>query len=149
MVKNISETDLKRIISESVKKVLSEIGDTEVGQYKMGKLARRKTQQGDHKGAREIGSYAYDQNYENNGTLHPTSFETGRLGVKNMVKIKMFDGGSAETQRLGKLCKSLFDVLDQFVESGALTKQEVNYAYIEISKLLTKCEKVDGKYSAY
>ena len=91
----------------------------------------------------------YDQNYENNGTLHPTSFETGRLGVKNMVKSKMFDGGSAKTQRLGKLCKSLFDVLDQFVESGALTKQEVNYAYIEISKLLTKCEKVDGKYSAY
>lgn len=54
----LTESELKKIISESVMNVLNEIGDTPRGQYKLGRLARRKLQQGDTDGADMVDDYA-------------------------------------------------------------------------------------------
>lgn len=43
----LTESDLHKIVKESVNRVLNEIGDTERGQYALGSLAKRKQQRGE------------------------------------------------------------------------------------------------------
>ena len=57
-VVKINEETLRKIVGESVKKVLNEIGDTPKGQYAMGKLAQRKVRRGNNPPAPQIpGAY--------------------------------------------------------------------------------------------
>ena len=57
----ISESKLNKIIYNSIKKVLNEAGDTNRGQYLMGRLHQRKLNNGDNEAADEIKNYAYEQ----------------------------------------------------------------------------------------
>ena len=54
----LTESDLHRIVRESVNKVLNEIGDTNRGQYHLGRAAMRRFNMGDYDKAGEIGRYA-------------------------------------------------------------------------------------------
>lgn len=56
----INENQLKQIVTESVKTILCEIGDTRRGQYKLGKLWRRKYDDVWDKGGEDVGKKAYD-----------------------------------------------------------------------------------------
>lgn len=49
---SISESDLRKIVSESVKKVLNEIGDTEKGQRLLGMAGARRAEKDGHYNAR-------------------------------------------------------------------------------------------------
>lgn len=46
----LTESDLHKIIKESVNRILNEIGDTNRGQYMLGALAARKRMRGNEKG---------------------------------------------------------------------------------------------------
>ena len=93
----LTEAELKKIISESVMNVLNEIGDTPRGQYKLGRLARRKLQQGDTAGADMVDDYALDAqskayNWDNtfkgdfqNGR-RDAGYRIGRNGLGNELK---------------------------------------------------------------
>lgn len=93
----LTEAELKKIISESVMNVLNEIGDTPRGQYKLGRLARRKLQQGDAAGADMVDDYAFDAqsnayNWDNtfkgdfqNGR-RDAAYRIGRNGLGNELK---------------------------------------------------------------
>lgn len=62
----VTESQLKDIIKESVRRILKEIGDTEEGQKKLGGLAARKSAKGDAKGFYDIEDYAKEKR---NGNL--------------------------------------------------------------------------------
>jgi len=61
----ITESDLHRIIAESVNTVLNEIGETEDGQYLLGRLAGRKASRGDYNGFSSTEDYAKEKNKAN------------------------------------------------------------------------------------
>lgn len=54
----VTESQLKDIINESVKRILREVGETEDGQRKLGGLAARKSTKGDLKGFYDVEEYA-------------------------------------------------------------------------------------------
>jgi hypothetical protein len=62
----VTESQLKDIIKESVKRILREVGETEDGQEKLGGLAARKSTKGDLKGFYDIEDYAKEKR---NGNL--------------------------------------------------------------------------------
>ena len=62
----VTESELKEIIKESVKRILREVGETEGGQEKLGGLAARKSTKGDGKGFYEVEDYAKEKR---NGNL--------------------------------------------------------------------------------
>lgn len=67
MGKNIirlTESELKEIIKESVKKIIQESGDTLKGQYLYGKAARRQEKLGNKKRAEELNDYARNKSME-------------------------------------------------------------------------------------
>ena len=57
----LRESDLHRIVKESVKKVLNEIGDTEGGQYILGRATQRALYNREDGKEAEINHYAYNQ----------------------------------------------------------------------------------------
>ena len=61
----LTESDLHRIVKESVNRVLNEIGDTNRGQYHLGRAAMRRVNMGDYDDAREIDRYAAKQRGDN------------------------------------------------------------------------------------
>lgn len=62
----VTESQLKDIIKESVKRILREVGETEDGQEKLGGLAARKSTRGDLKGFYDVEDYAKEKR---NGNL--------------------------------------------------------------------------------
>lgn len=69
MRKVINESILKKLIRESLKNILSEIGDTEKGQETLGKVARRQHNRGDRKTADKTLRYAQKNNNTTPGNL--------------------------------------------------------------------------------
>jgi hypothetical protein len=69
MEKVINESILKELIRESLKNILSEIGDTEKGQETLGKVARRQHNRGDRKTADKTLRYAQKNNNTTPGNL--------------------------------------------------------------------------------
>lgn len=63
----LTESQLHKVIKESVKKVLNEIGDTEKGQYALGALEARK----DNLAKQEYqkGNYRNDYGYQSSGVM--------------------------------------------------------------------------------
>ena len=57
----LSESQLRQIIEESVKKVLKEIGDTEGGQNMLGRAKQRALYNREDGKEAEISNYAYNQ----------------------------------------------------------------------------------------
>ena len=60
-VVRLTESQLHNIIAESVSQILNEIGDTEYGQYMMGRLSRRQYDSGLTDAAKETSAYAMEQ----------------------------------------------------------------------------------------
>ena len=60
-ITRLTESDLHRIVKESVKKVLNEIGDTEGGQYLLGRAKQRALYNREAGKEAEISNYAYTQ----------------------------------------------------------------------------------------
>jgi hypothetical protein len=54
----VTESQLKDIIKESVRSILKEIGDSQVGQYQLGRLAARKKEQGDDDAYKNVVNHA-------------------------------------------------------------------------------------------
>lgn len=61
VVYRITEQDLHNIIMEGVKQALNEIGDTERGQYALGKLSRKYKDNGDMKKSKDFMDYAHEK----------------------------------------------------------------------------------------
>ena len=60
----LTESDLHRIVKESVNRVLNEIGDTERGQYMLGRLSKRKSLQGKPQDAKNVFDYGSNKRKE-------------------------------------------------------------------------------------
>lgn len=60
-ITRLTESDLHRIVKESVKKVLNEIGDTEGGQNLLGRAKQRALYNREAGKEAEISNYAYNQ----------------------------------------------------------------------------------------
>ena len=77
----LNEEQLKRIIKESIKNVLSEVGDTPKGQNKLGRLEKRKREEGNDEEGDRIAKYArkeQDAAYKgNNFTTKEKALENG------------------------------------------------------------------------
>lgn len=84
----LTEGDLKRIISESVKRALNEIGDTTKGQYMLGRLAARKRKNGDFPGYLDACRYSHDKRMEINGS----DPEEGTFGPFNPMQREYLGG---------------------------------------------------------
>ena len=54
----LSESQLKSLIAEAVKKAMNEIGETPKGQKKLGKLVKRHMDKGENEKADEVSKYA-------------------------------------------------------------------------------------------
>lgn len=54
----LNESELKKIVAESVKRVVNEIGDTLAGQYMLGRLGGKKISNNDIKGFQKVADYA-------------------------------------------------------------------------------------------
>ena len=84
----LTEGDLHRIVKESVKRVLNEIGDTTKGQYMLGRLSAKKQRGGDFWGKTNVGGYAHDKRMEVNGS----DPEEGTFGPFNPMQREYLDG---------------------------------------------------------
>ena len=86
----LTENDLHRIVKESVNRILNEIGDTERGQYMLGRLAGRKRNNGDFNSSREINNYAMkdpNRSYYSRDYDKRNSMETSNdLGYKDETR---------------------------------------------------------------
>ena len=84
----LTESDLHRIVRESVNKVLNEIGDTQRGQYHLGRATMRKIMNGDGEGAAEIGNHAISKG-KKDGDWYPIPFRDGMKSQRDyMMSLK-------------------------------------------------------------
>ena len=81
----LTEGDLHRIVKESVKRALNEIGDTERGQYALGALAKRKQQRGE----------TFDNDYD--GYNHDGVFNDS--DVKQYARNRQNYAGNTDSKR--------------------------------------------------
>jgi hypothetical protein len=68
----LTESDLHRIVKESVNRILNEIGDTAKGQYMLGRLQGRQMGNGNRDAAMNTDDYAYKVR----GNRTPNNFQT-------------------------------------------------------------------------
>lgn len=61
VVYRMTENDLHKIIEESVKKALNEIGDTEKGQYMLGRLTRKHRDNGELQKMKNVSDYSHEK----------------------------------------------------------------------------------------
>ena len=102
----LTETDLHRIVKESVNKILNEIGDTAKGQYMLGRLQGRQINDGQRDKAMNTMSYATKQLANKFGGRKPNNFQSydaeetaNELGYKDetnphLSQDMMTNGGS-------------------------------------------------------
>ena len=91
----LTESDLHRIVKESVNRVLNEIGDTERGQYKLGALARRKQQRGETFD-NDYDGYNYDGVFNDDDVKHYARSKRNYARNSDKMRQKMgnaFDKG--------------------------------------------------------
>ena len=91
MGKNIirlTESELKEIIKESVKKIIQESGDTLKGQYLYGKAARRQEKLGNKKRAEELNDYARKYNLLKEADKNLQG-EDVREGLTAVISVKL------------------------------------------------------------
>lgn len=83
-VVRLTESDLHNIISESVKSILNEIGDTPYGQYMLGRASARAKKYSDYR-AHELWNHARDANSHNvgRGSFDDTDFQKNKDAFKN------------------------------------------------------------------
>lgn len=83
----VTESQLKDIIKESVRSILKEIGDSQVGQYQLGRLAARKKEQGDDDAYKNVVNHAKLQWGADRGTgSNQNAFGNGMHVGKDNVK---------------------------------------------------------------
>ena len=83
----VTESQLKDIIKESVRSILKEIGDSQVGQYQLGRLAARKKEQGDDDVYKNVVNHAKLQWGADRGTgSNQNAFGNGMHVGKDNVK---------------------------------------------------------------
>ena len=77
----LDEDKIRKAISEAIKRVVNEIGDTPKGQHKLGMLNQRMTKQGRDKDAEDVAKYAraeQDKAYNgDNFTTHEKAMRNG------------------------------------------------------------------------
>ena len=71
----LTESDLHRIIKESVRCVLNEIGDTDDGQYILGRMEGRQKNRGDFDAAKNTSNYALGQRVSKYKNRTPDNFQ--------------------------------------------------------------------------
>ena len=77
----VTESELKDIIKESVKRLLKEVGETEKGQELLGRLAARKSTGGDINGFYDVEDYA--KNKRNGNLKMKDKYSKGFHAEKN------------------------------------------------------------------
>lgn len=83
----VTESELKEIIKESVRSILKEIGNSQVGQYQLGRLAARKKEQGDDDAYKNVVNRAKLQWGADRGTgSNQNAFGNGMHVGKDNVK---------------------------------------------------------------
>lgn len=69
----LNESQLRQIVKESVKMLLNEYGETERGQYMLGRLAARKWGNTDIKGFQDVANHARQERINKNGDVADNS----------------------------------------------------------------------------
>lgn len=134
----LTESDLHRVIKESVNRVLNEIGDTRRGQYMLGRLRNRQSNNGGKffRGINynDAGDYAYKANgnsyskdyqegfhdEEKNGRNADSTWDRGKYG-----KIK-FNYDAKRMADMDDLGKEFIDFIEKH-DGGVLLQTIVDY----------------------
>lgn len=126
----LTESDLHRIIRESVNKILNEIGDSEYGQYMLGRLSKKKSLKGKSKEAKDVFDYASNKRREEidnpswNNRFHYMGGAYG-LGWEDQGK----GGSTTDDQDKKHLDKHSYDFIDDVkteIGRGNLMKPKRN-----------------------
>lgn len=80
----LNEAQLKQIIKESIKNILSEVGDTPKGQNKLGRLEKRKREEGNDEEGNRIAKYARK---EQDAAYRGDNFTTREKAIENGGKL--------------------------------------------------------------
>lgn len=100
----LSESDLHRIVMESVQQVINEIGDTPKGQYMLGRLQGRQAATGNRQQAMDTMSYANKQR----GSRTPKNFQdhdvmttANNMGVRDERNPQLSQDRMADGSNIG------------------------------------------------
>ena len=125
----LKESDLHRIITESVKRTLNEIGDTKRGQYMLGRLRNRQSE-GGGKIFRGVSSYndAEDYAYKANGDSYSDEYLKGfddQRDGKNPHQVK-WNYDVYKMEDMDNLGRNFIDFIEKS-NGGALMQTVVDY----------------------
>ena len=100
----LTEKDLHNIIKESVDNILNEIGDTDKGQFALGRLAQRNYDKNKGRDPEEIDNFAW----EKGGNKPSDAFQKGRDYQENLNEI---DNGNELQSMVFDAIKSLDEAI--------------------------------------
>ena len=114
----LTEAQLHKVLTESVKKILNEIGDTPKGQYMLGRLAGRYTN--DHNAAtnkfdwhRAEEGESNVRNFASKGQPNRASSEPFRLGMGDAIQPKKIDSSEWDDSEIKYRIRN-FDGIDGY-----------------------------------
>ena len=115
----LTESDLHRVIKESVKRILRESGDSDRGQYMMGRALRRASDRGDYDTVNNI----YDRINPGDGPAKK-GFDDQRDG-KNPHQVK-WNYDVYKMQDMEKLGRNFINFIEKY-QGGSLLQTVVDY----------------------
>lgn len=136
--RHLTESDLHRIVKESVNKIINEIGDTQRGQWMLGRLKNRQSN-GGGKFARGInyndaGDYAYKANGNSYSDDYQQGYEdegnNGRNADStwdgNKYRRMQFNYDAKKMSDMDKLGRKFIDFIEHY-QGGVLLQTIVDY----------------------
>ena len=95
----LTESDLHNIVKESVNRILKEVGETDNGQRLLGRLAARKSTNGDINGYYDVSDYAKDK--QGGDLMKRDKFARGFHDEKDKLREEGEIGGGGATNCVG------------------------------------------------
>ena len=137
--KRMSESYLHRIVKESVNRIINEIGDTQRGQWMLGRLAKRQSDGGGkfNRGVSGI-NYASDRAYDANGGMYSKDYlegyeDEGNNGRNadstwdgNKYRRMQFNYDAKKMSDMDKLGRKFIDFIEHY-KGGVLLQTIVDY----------------------
>ena len=135
----MSESELRRLVAENIKKMLNEIGNTPKGQYMLGRLAGRKAyRDNDLEGAINVNMHAFNQSKTKDSKGHGVLSNDFKKGVANeKEKITSKSSTTADSVNESHLKKIVAESVKKVLREN---NNEIQF------ELNTICEKMKSEY---
>ena len=133
----LTESDLHRIVKESVRKIINEAGDTNRGQYLLGRLRHRQANSGGisdnnamdyaYKSNGNSFSDAYREGFEDEGRFQARANDGGRKIVKNGYMEKKMEDMDILGKKFIDFIEKYFAHFNRFSTLILLRKQQSRF----------------------